>query len=341
MQTEQTTYTKAEVIEVTRQETSDIPGLNVPATTQTLHARILEGANKGDEVKFDNDYVILSSGDTFYLRHTSDPANNLSIYSVADPYRLPVLGFFTGLFILCVIVFGGKQGMRGLAALVLSLFFIGAFLLPGIMNGYSAVLVSVTVAALIIVLGSYITHGFNRVTSTAVIGMVITVIVSGLLAMLAMSWGHITGLSSEDTLYLTMETGGKINLAGLLLGGMIIGLLGVLYDAAIGQSVSVDELHQAAPQASRAEIFKRAMRIGREHVGALVNTLAIAYVGVSLPLLLLFYSSGASVALTINKELFATEIIRMMVGSIGLVLAVPITTLIASYMLIRRDRDVT
>jgi uncharacterized membrane protein len=114
--------------------------------------------------------------------------------------------------------------------------------------------------------------------------------------------------------------------------------LGVLYDVAIGQSISVEELHTIAPHVSRWEIYKRTIRIGREHIGALVNTLAIAYVGASLPLLLLFYSSAdSSFAMVANREVFATEIIRILIGSIGLVLAVPITTLLAVFMLIKKD----
>ena len=113
----------------------------------------------------------------------------------------------------------------------------------------------------------------------------------------------------------------------------MIGLLGILYDVAIGQAISVEELHHLAPHIGRGIIFKRAMRMGREHIGALINTLAIAYVGVSLPLLLLFSTPPVAVAMTINKEIFATEIIRILIGSIGLILAVPITTLLSVYIL--------
>jgi uncharacterized membrane protein len=119
------------------------------------------------------------------------------------------------------------------------------------------------------------------------------------------------------------------------MGGILIGLLGVLYDVSIGQSISIEELNRVAPHIDRWKIYKRGIRIGREHIGALVNTLAIAYVGASLPLLLLFYSSSQGTFLTtINNELFATEIIRTLIGSIGLVLAVPITTFLAVVMLI-------
>ncbi|HVY68230.1 MAG TPA: YibE/F family protein, partial [Patescibacteria group bacterium] len=117
---------------------------------------------------------------------------------------------------------------------------------------------------------------------------------------------------------------------------IMIGLLGVLYDVAIGQAVSVEELHHIAPHIPRRTIFRRAMRIGREHIGALVNTLAIAYVGASLPLLLLFSTPPVDAAQTVNKEIFSTEIIRTLIGSIGLVLAVPVTTFLSMFMLVNK-----
>jgi len=135
-----------------------------------------------------------------------------------------------------------------------------------------------------------------------------------------------------------LNTRGSLDLAGLLLGGILIGVLGVLYDAAIGQAVSVEELARAGQHYSRRDVYARALRIGREHVGALVNTLAIAYAGAPLPLLLLFFGTGdIDIGLTINRELFATEIVRILVGSIGLVLAVPITTAVAVSMLVSRS----
>jgi uncharacterized membrane protein len=139
--------------------------------------------------------------------------------------------------------------------------------------------------------------------------------------------------------YLNINSRGSIDIIGLLLGGILIGLLGVLYDAAIGQSVSVEELTRIAPHVSRRTIFERALRIGREHIGALVNTLAIAYVGASLPLMLLFYqTSTAGIGQIMNTEIFATEIVRIMIGSIGLVLAVPITTFVSVLLLVKKPQ---
>lgn len=176
--------------------------------------------------------------------------------------------------------------------------------------------------------------------------MIATVIFTGLLAHFAVNMTSLSGFVGEETTYLNFNTRGSIDFVGLLLGGIMIGLLGVLYDSAISQAISVEELHNIGPHLPRKTIFKRAMRIGREHIGALVNTLAIAYVGVSLPLLLFFSTAthnsvGNSILFLLNRELFATEIIRTIIGSIGLTLAVPITTLFAVFMLMPRQRAAT
>lgn len=329
---------KARVIEVQSQETREVPGTDITALHQTIRAEILQEPEKGTQVVIENDYLELSVGDIFYLNHTTSAYDGTDYYSVLERDRTPALAVLLFLFIGTVLLFGGKQGARGLLALVGSFVFIGVFLLPGIINGYSPVLVSVGVAAIIVTLGSYVTHGFTRTTSAAVVGMVITIGLTGLLAYLAIHFTHLEGWSGEEVTYLNLNARGTIDLAGLLLGGILIGLLGVLYDGAIGQAVAVEELGSAGKHLSRKEIYQRALRIGREHVGALVNTLAIAYVGAGLPLLLLFYQTGdLNLGLTINREMFTIEIVRILVGSIGLVLAVPITTAVAVRMLVARE----
>lgn len=328
------------VIAILEEEKRPVPGSDVMADFQTLRAEVLDSPAKGSVVTVQNDYLALNVGEKFYAIHTVDFADGVDAYHVFEPYRVPQLLILIGLFILAVVFFGGVQGIRGLVALALSFFFIGYFLLPGILNNYSPILVSMGVSSLIIILGSYITHGFNRVTTSAVMGMVGTITITGALAFFAIAFTRLSGFASDEAVYLNFDTAGQIDFAGLLLGAVLIGLLGVLYDAAIGQAVSVDELSRAAPEASHLEIYRRALRIGREHIGALVNTLAIAYVGVSLPLLLLFYKLAPDVSwlTTINREIFATEIVRTMVGGVGIVLAVPITTLIATYILVQRSR---
>ena len=144
---------------------------------------------------------------------------------------------------------------------------------------------------------------------------------------------HLSGYTSDESMFLNLNTQGKIDMVGLLFGGIIIGLLGVLYDIAIGQAVAIEELFRAGKILTRKEVYIRATRIGREHIGALVNTLAIAYAGASLPLLLLVQNSTTGILFIINSEVFATEIVRILIGSIGLILGVPITNLIATCML--------
>jgi uncharacterized membrane protein len=321
----------ARVVSIELEELRAVPGTEVRALSQTLRAEILEGENKGSVVTGLNDYLRLTEGEKFYALHTVDSVTGTDVYTVSEPYRLDALFLLIGIFVATVFVLGGKQGVRGLLALVLSFLFIGYLLLPGILAGLPPLPVILGVASLIIILGSYITHGFNRITTSAVIGMVATLSVTALLAHVSVALVRLSGFVSDEAVYLNLDTRGTIDFSALLLGSILIGLLGVLYDAAIGQAVSVDEIAQAAPGASRKEIFSRAMRIGREHIGALVNTLAIAYVGVALPLLLLFYSlnSDASILTTLNREVFANEVVRMIIGSIGIMLAVPVTTLVS------------
>jgi uncharacterized membrane protein len=336
---EQESIVQARVVSILAQDTEPIDGTGVTALNQSVRAEILEGAHEGDIVTVENDYIRLQEGEIFYLRVITD-IDGTNYFSVADPYRLPILWGLIGLFVACVAVFGGIQGIRGLFSLIGGLFLIFYLLLPGILAGYSPVAVSIAVASLIIGVGSYVTHGFNRTTSAAVLGMIVTILFTGALAWGSIYFGRLTGFESEEAVYLHFNTGGGIDFAGLLLGAIIIGLLGVLYDIAIGQAVSVEEIKRAGEHLKPREVYMRALRIGREHTGALVNSLAIAYVGVSLPLLLLFYNTGMEhVLLNMNKEIFAAEIVRTMVGSIGLVLAVPITTLIAVWMLTGRENS--
>lgn len=325
---------KAQVLEVIS-ETTTTTGTGAQMSVQKLKIEVLEGQDKGTTPVFNNDSPTqLSEGEFFYVRHQADTLSNTDYWVVSDPYRLDVLLYLTLGFLVLLFIFGGLQGVRGLASLIGSLVLIFYLLIPGILHGYSATLVSISVASLIIIVGSYITHGFTRTTSSAVLGMIVTVILTGITAYYVIHVGRLTGYSSEESVYLTMNSQGNINMIGLLFGGIVIGLLGVLYDIAIGQAVAVEELYRAGHHMTQKDIYKRAIRIGREHIGALVNTLAIAYVGVSLPLILLASQTQSMGILPIlNSEIFATEAIRILIGSMGLIVAVPITTFIATYML--------
>lgn len=324
---------KARVEEVLLNRNTDTIINKKHFSSQTLRVVPLEGSLQGKSLEVVNDYNVLKKGDIFFLTKITYGDSGEQTLTVGDIYRINKIFWFIIIFVLFVVLFGGMQGVRGLLSLLGSLFIIMYVLLPGILHGLSPVLISVLVSSFIIVFGSFITHGFNRTTTSAVLGMIATVLLIGVFAWLSVGIFDLTGLDNEEAVYLNFSTDRDINFGGLLLGGIVIGLLGVLYDAAIGQAVAVEELFRASGDMTRRRVFLRATRIGREHIGALVNTLAIAYVGTSLPLLLLFFSSDMPFLFIINREMFATEILRTLIGSIGLVLAVPITTLVATFLL--------
>jgi len=329
---EQQELLKARVLEASPSSERVVEGTSVTTQTQTLSIEVLEGERRGQIVAFENDFTQLQKGDVFYVRHIVG-GFDLETWAVSDPYRLDILLWIGIAFLVLVFFFGGLQGIRGIASLAGSLVLIFYLLLPSIHTGISPILVSLGVASLIILVGSYITHGFNRTTTAAMLGMVATIVITGIATYFAIDLAQLSGFTSDENVYLNFNTDGRIDMVGLLFGGIMIGLLGVLYDSAIGQAVAVEELFRASANYTRKQVYLRGLRIGREHIGALVNTLAIAYVGASLPLLLLLKQSTASPFYLLNSEIFATEIIRILMSSIGIILAVPITTLIATYML--------
>jgi uncharacterized membrane protein len=330
-------YLEKSIVRNVASSTTEVePWSGVTSPTQSITIEILEGHDKGITKTIKNDYAQLKQGDVFYVRH-SVGGFGLETWAVADPYRLNVLIGVAIAFVLLLLFFGGLQGIRGLLSLLGSIALIFYVLIPNIYAGHSPILISIGVASLIIIVGSYVTHGFNRTTTMAMLGMILTVLVVGVATYFLIHAAQLSGYTTEESAYLNLNTHGRINLIGLLFGGIMIGLLGVLYDIAIGQAITVEELITAGQHYTRKQVFSRAMRVGREHIGALVNTLAIAYVGASLPLLLLFYkSTDTGIAYVLNSELFATEILRILMGSIGLVIAVPITTLLATHFLYGR-----
>lgn len=330
---DQTEILKAKVLKIQKQEIKDMLGTDVEAVHQTLLVKILEGDKKDREVVVENDYRQLEEGQKFFLYYSKDALDGREMFSVKDINRLSPLMWFVALFVLVIIIFSGKQGVRSLLALTGSFLIIIYILLPLLLKGYPPIITSIAIASLVLFVAIYFTHGFNKQSSVAFSGTVFAVIITGLLAYLGVEFASLSGFSSEEAVYLNFNTRGALDFGGLLLGGIMIGVLGVLDDIAVTQAAVVSEIFDSAPHLSRLEVYKKALRVGREHVGALVNTLALAYTGTALPLILLFSTSASPFSTIINQEIFATEIIRTIVGSIGLVLTVPITTLLAVYFL--------
>lgn len=319
---------RAEVREVVSEEMQEIPGTGTEHLVQTITADVLEGPLRGSTITIENDYLVLEAGDRFYFNHNIyiDGRESYGITGIDRTRSLMTLGI---IFIAAVVLFGGWQGLRSLIALIGSFVAIFYILLPGLLNGWNPLVASFLVAAGILFAAIFFTHGFNRESAVAYGGTMIAVLITSILAIVAVSGSNLSGFSTDESIYLNFNTGGALDFTALLIGAIIIGVLGVLDDIAVTQAAVVTELFNSNPDLSRKDVYKRALRVGREHVGALVNTLVLAYAGASLPLLMYLYMAPSDIGALINSEIIAVEIVRAIVGSIGLILTVPIVTLLA------------
>lgn len=250
-------------------------------------------------------------------------------YVITDFVRKDSLILLAIIFIVLLIVIAKWKGFFSLFAMIFTFFIIFSFVLPKILGGSNPILIAIIASLIIIPVTFYVSHGFNKKTTIAVISSILSLIITALLAAIFTQIGHLTGLSSEEAGMLSISQA-NLNMKGILLAGIVIGALGVLDDITISQAAIVDELANTAKLTKASDLYKRSMIIGKDHITSMVNTLVLAYAGASLPLLLIFTNNPHPFSEIISYELIAEEIIRTLVGSIGLVLAVPITTLIAA-----------
>jgi uncharacterized membrane protein len=321
---------RGEVTAILKEAQRSIAGSETTALVQTLGVRLLSGRDAGHIVEVENDLTRLEVGEKVYLNHLSF-IDGTELYSVRGVDRKNGILLMFALFAGAVIALGGRQGMRSLISLAGSFVLIAFVLLPLFLKGYSPLLVSTLVGSLILGIAIMATHGVHARSLIAWSGATISIVVTALAAIFGTDLLHLTGFFSDETVFLNLNTEGTLDLQGLLVGGIIIGVLGVLDDIAITQVAVVAELKDASATLSRRELYEKGLRVGREHVSALVNTIVLAYAGVALPLLLLFSQSGSSLIDILNNEIFATEIVRTIAGSLGLIATVPITTALAAY----------
>ncbi len=284
--------------------------------------------------------IRLKNGDSIYVDRVPSVFSESQgefVYSFYEYQRERPIGVLVTVFVLAVAFVGRRNGLRALLALALSLGVLIKFILPAIVAGQHPLLVSLVGAACVMFLALYLSHGINARTTTAVLGTLASLAITGLIAWVSVAAANFTGLSNDEATYIR-ATNGNLDIKGLLLAGIIIGALGVLDDVTVTQASAVWELHEANPNRGWLGTFRAAMRIGRDHISSVVNTLVLAYAGATLPLLLLFTQSGTPIGEILNGEPVATEIVRMLGGSIGLIAAVPITTLLAA-LVVSVDSD--
>ncbi len=311
---------------------------------QVLEARVLEGpwANWPVRIEYGKYQpasagLPLRPGDRIWVTLSQGPNGQVQAYFV-DVARGPQLALLAGLFVLVIVLTSGWKGVRSLLAMAYSLAVIVYYIIPRILAGQDPVWVSISGSVLLLGVTLYFTYGWGWKTHAAVLSMVLGLALTGLLAWAGVDFTRLRGYGAEEALFLAQQAPVALNLRGLLLGGMIIGALGVLDDLVATQAAAVFELYAAAPHLPLRELMRRAMHIGQDHVAATVNTLVLAYAGTALPMLLLF-SLGATPWLDLfNYEFVAEEVVRTLVGAIGLILTVPITTVVAALLARQRDQ---
>ncbi|MGW1976033.1 YibE/F family protein [Streptomyces sp. NPDC001889] len=277
----------------------------------------------------------LKQGQEVVVAYAPDAPRELQ-YSVIDVDRTLPMALLAGIFALAVVLVGRMRGVMALIALAASFAVLTLFILPAILEGSNPLIVAVVGASAIMLIALYMCHGLTARTSVAVLGTLISLLLIGLLGSLFIDWASLSG-NTDDNTGLIHGLYPEIDMSGLLLAGVIIGSLGVLDDVTVTQTSAVWELRQADPTMGPRALYRAAIRIGRDHIASVVNTLVLAYAGAALPLLLLFSIAQSGVGTVANSEVVAEEIVRTLVGSIGLVASVPVTTALAA-LVVSADR---
>jgi uncharacterized membrane protein len=299
--------------------------------------RLSSGPDSGAEILVDvpagPGAVEVEAGQEVVLIYTPDSVSEQR-YHIVDHERSSALWALVIAFALAVVAFGRWKGLRSLASLGLTFAVVLLFIVPAVLDGRSPMAVAIVGSAAIMLVSLYLAHGWNRTTTVAVLGTLASLVLTGVLAQAAVHLARLNGVLDEETTSLAMQY--PIDMSGLLLAGILIGSLGVIDDVTVSQAATVDEVAKANPRWGRTRLFRSGMRVGRDHLTSVVNTLVLAYAGASLPLLVLIAAAARPLGQVLTSQTIATEIVRSVVGTLGLIAAVPITTWLAA-SLARRE----
>ncbi len=333
---------KAEVFEVIGEGTATLGERT--QSYQVLRVEVLEGPHKGLITEIDYgkrqirpEGLILKPGDRLLVNINQAPDGSVNAYFIDFVRTYPLLWLLLA-FVLFSVLVGGWQGARGLLGLFLSLVVILVFIIPGILGGKDPIVVTLFGGFLLLGITLYLIYGWELKTHAAVLALLFTLVFTGLMINFFVDLTRLTGFGDEDILFVIQQVDININLRGLVLAGMLIGAMGALDDLVITQVSVVFELHAADSGLELRSLYQRAMRVGQDHVSAMINTLFMAYAGAALPTLLLFSLSGQGFVELVNLEFVAEEVVRILAGSLGLIAAAPISTGIASLLAVYRGR---
>jgi uncharacterized membrane protein len=323
----------------------DLPPVAGQQAPQAV-VEFLEGARRGEKETADLEgpsgrlqLLDFKVGDEVVVAIDEQP-DGTKTFSVIDRWRLPLVGGLAAAFALVIVAVAGWRGVRSLVALALSLVLAIRVLIPLLLTGANPLVLAIGLGATVTVVSFVLTQGLNRTTGAAIAGTLVGLLITGVLASVVTVAARFTAAQgSEQILAINQLAGNTIDLSGLLLAAVIFGGLGVLNDVAISQAATVEELHAVDPSLGWRALYTRTMNVGIAHLAATVNTLVFAYLGSALPLLVLFAIQVRGLGFPLNEEIIAVEVVRTLVGSIGIVLTVPITTAIAVRVLAPAGRQ--
>jgi uncharacterized membrane protein len=325
-----------DVVSVT--QTACPAGSSVRGPCGTAAVQLTSGVHQGKEITTalpigpgspavkPGDHVVLTP-------NGADP--NGSSYDIVDHDRGSQLWLILIVFAAAVVGFGRWRGLSALGGLAVTFLMLLIFIIPSIAQGHQPLLVAIVGCSAVMLIALYLTHGPSTATSMAVLGTLASLALTGVLATLCTGALKLTGVATEETAFLTVQYH-NVNMQGLLLAGIIIGALGALPDMTVTQAYTVTELAAANPNQGFLQLYQSASRVGRVHIASVINTIVLAYAGASLPLLLLLTNASGSWSSVITGQQLTEEIVRSVVGTLGLIAAAPITTALAAFAVAHR-----
>ena len=332
---------RAKVIRIIEEGQIDMDGRT--QLYQVARVEILDGKYAGIPMEIDygrreirSDEYKMAVGDKVVVSISVSPDNQVNAYFVDFVRTTPIL-WLTIIFAAAIIWISKWKGVRALLSMAFSLYVIIVYIIPHILIGEDPLRVSIIGSAVLLGVTLYLTYGWTLKTHSSVLSMILVLLLTGTLSAVFVYFTRLNGSGDENAMYLMQVMTNRISMRGLLLGGYIIGALGVLDDLVTTQASAVFELHHANPNFGFRDLYNSAMRIGQDHVAATVNTLVLAYAGASLPMLLLFTLARGDLTYLINFAFIAEEVVRTLVVSLGLIAAVPLTTVIAIFFAQRAE----
>lgn len=325
---------EARVENILAEDEVKFTGSETPQLNQKLELLVTRGSIEGRKIIIETGTVPLVNGlkyevgDRVLVAYGQDLEGGENFY-ITDYIRRGPLAWLFILFVVLSAVIAKKRGLLSLLGMVISFLVIFLLILPKILAGANPVDIAMLGSLIIIPVTFFLSHGYNPKTLTAISGTFFSLLITGVLADVFVTATKLTGFASEEAAFLQAAKG-SVNIRGLLLAGIIIGALGVLDDITVSQSAIVFQLKSVNPRLKLKELYQRAMSVGQDHIASMVNTLILVYTGAALPLLLLFVDNPHPFWQIINYEIIADEVVRTLVASIGLISAVPITTVIAA-----------